>query len=313
MKAKALILLFLCSIALVPSFAREKRKVSPVSTAAAETQAYNETEGDTSRLNARMRLRPKHYENDKGYMVYVDTLTGDEWVDSTSFRSHIPKMEYPLLYSASIGVNIWDPVMRAIGQHHGGADVFAELSMHNRYKVVADVGIGTAKYTPSGMNYTYRSPAAMYFTVGADYNFLYNSDPAYQVFAGARYGFSSFNFSVDDVTLAPGYWNESVSFSVPSQHVNAGWFEISGGLRVKLWGPISAGWAIRYKQILHQSKCKYGDPWYIPGFGTEGAISGSFSFVYTFSLTHLNKPTSEAVNNAIEASDKVAEGISDTK
>ena len=64
--------------------------------------------------------------------------------------------------------------MRAFGQKFGGADAWVELSLHNRYKPVFEVGIGTAKNTPSGMNFTYTSPASVYFRIGANYNFLVN-------------------------------------------------------------------------------------------------------------------------------------------
>ena len=229
------------------------------------------------------------YVNDNGFTVYVDTISGDEWIDSTSFISRIPKMEFPLLHALSVGVNIWDPMMRAFGQDYGIADAWVELSLHNRYKPIFEVGLGTAKHTPAGMDFTYRSPMSVFFKIGANYNFFYNSNPDYSLFAGVRYGFSPFSFAVDNVTVKSPYWDEVAVFDIPSQNVTAGWFELNFGLRVKIWGPISAGWTFRYKSILHESKAAYGKPWYIPGYGTRNSISGSFSIVYTLPLDHLNK------------------------
>lgn len=284
-------------IALVTASGRDRRRVSPVQTQAAQTQSINETANDTSRINAKIRAAAgMTYVNDNGFTVYVDTITGDEWIDSTVI-SHIPKMEYPLLQSLSVGLNIWDPMMRAFGQHYGLADAWVELSLHNRYKPIFEVGLGSAKYTPSGMNFTYRSPTSVYFRLGANYNFFYNSDPSYSLFAGVRYGFSPFSFSVNDVTVNSPYWDETAKFDIPSQRVTAGWFELNLGLRVKLWGPISAGWTFRYKSIIHESKASYGKPWYIPGYGTRNAIGGSFSIVYTLPLEHLNKPKDKDVVN----------------
>ena len=56
------------------------------------------------------------------------------------------------------------------------------------------------------------------------------------------------------------------------------------GLRVKVFGPISMGWSIRYKAILHQSAAEFGEPWYIPGYGSRGAITGSFTVSYTLPI-----------------------------
>lgn len=294
MKAKLAIVSLLAVLVLLPAWGRQKRRVNPVSTAAAVTQAINETEGDTARFNAQMRKRPMQYVNNDGFTVYVDSVTGDEWIDSTVI-SRVPKMVYPLFQALSIGLNIWDPVMRIFGQHYGLAEAWVEMSLHNRYKPIIEVGLGTAKYTPAGMNYTYRSPLSVYFRLGANYNFLFNSNPDYSIFAGARYGISPFSYSVDNVTLTDGYWGTTSTFDIPAQHATVGWFEIVGGVRVKLWGPISAGWTVRYKSILHRSKDRYGQPWYVPGFGEPGAISGSFSVIYTLPLLKLNKPKPDAV------------------
>lgn len=296
-KAKVIIATVLALLVLVSASGREKRRVSPVETQAAQTQAINETANDTSRINAKRRAAAgMTYVNDNGFTVYVDTITGDEWIDSTVI-SRVPKMEYPLFHALSVGVNVWDPLMRAFGQHHGIADAWVELSLHNRYKPIFEIGLGTAKDKPSGMNFTYRSPLGVFFKIGANYNFFFNSNPDYSLFAGARYGFAPFSFAVDDVTVNSPYWDETATFNIPSQRVTAGWFELNLGLRVKLWGPISAGWTFRYKQILHESKTPYGKPWYIPGYGTRTAVGGSFSIIYTIPIDHLNKPKDEDVVN----------------
>lgn len=275
-----------------------RRRINPVNTAATATQAINETANDTSRINAKRRAASISFVDDHGHLVYVDTVTGEEWIDSAAMQTpgRVPKMEYPLFHALNIGLNVWDPVMRAFGQKYGIADAWVELSLHNRYKPIVEVGLGTASDTPSGMNYTYRSPMSVYFRIGANYNFLYNSNPDYSFYAGLRYGFAPFSYSLENVTLDSPYWDETVNFNIPSQRVTAGWLEVALGLQVKLWGPISAGWSLRYKAKLHESKTTFGQPWYIPGYGTRNTnISGSFSIIYTLPLGHLNKPKPSAV------------------
>lgn len=281
----ALALLMVCCV-----WGQNRRKINPVNTNATTTQAINETRNDTARINAQIRARSIHHIDDQGRHVYTDTITGDDWIDSTVI-SRVPKMEYPLFHSASVSVNLWDPLMRAFGQQYGLLDFAAELNLHNRYIPVFEVGAGMASYRPDADNYHYKSPVSPYFKIGANYNFLFNSNPDYLLFFAFRYGFSNFSYSVDDVKVGSDYWGDPSLMAVPSQRVSAGWLELGLGLRVKIWGPLSAGWTVKFHSMVHTSQAPYGEPWYIPGFGTKGSpLSASISISYTIPLHHLNKP-----------------------
>ncbi len=270
-----------------------RRRATPVNTAATTTQAINETASDTSRINAARRARSVTYVDERGLTIYVDTVTNEEWTDSTLI-GRVPKMEYPLIFAASASVDLWDPVMRAFGQDYGIAGFAAELNMHNRYLPVFEFGLGQADHWGRDRSFRYRSPMSVYFRLGMNYNFLYNSNPDYMFTAGARYGFSPFSFSIDDVEISDPYWGTAGFIDVPSQRVTAGWFEFCLGLRVKIYGPISAGWTFRYRSILHESKPRYGKPWYIPGYGSRGAqVGGSFSITYTIPLGKSNMPDAD--------------------
>lgn len=273
----------------------QRRRMTPVENPATVTQTINEARNDSARILEARIARSTHFQDDQGRTVYVDTVSGEQWIDSTAMLP-VVKMKYPLLESASVGIDIWDPLMRAFGQDYGLPGAWIEVSLHNRYFPVFETGLGNASHTPSGSNYSYRSSVSPYFRLGLNYNFLYNSDPAYKVYAGVRYGLSSFNFSVCDVTLDSPYWGETTRFSIPTQRSTVGWFELVFGLRVQLWGPISAGWALKYHSILHESATPYGQPWYIPGYGTRSAaLTGSFSISYSFSLDKLNKHKADEV------------------
>lgn len=281
---------------------QRKRRMTPVENPSTVTQSINEARNDSARILEARKARSTHFHDEQGRTVYVDTITGEQWIDSTALIP-VVKMKYPLWENFSVGVDIWDPIMRAFGQNYGLAGAWIELSLHNRYKPVFEAGLGMAKHKPSDNNYTYRSPVSPFFKIGLNYNFMYNSSPDYQLYAGMRYGFSSFNYSIDDVTVDGSYWGETSTFNIPRQTSTVGWFELVFGLRVKLWGPISAGWAFKYHKILHESVAKYGKPYYIPGYGSRaGAVTGSFSVSYTFSLGKLNKAGSAEVIDSEETS-----------
>lgn len=272
-----------------------KPRINPVETEASMTVSKNEVLNDTAKINKLRRERSTHYHNDKGQTIYIDTITGEEWMDTLAWKAGIPKMEHPLIFSASAGVNIWDGVMRLFGQDYGLASAWAELNMHNRYLPRVEIGLGTADHWPDRRNFHYKSPVAPYFKIGCRYNFFYNSNPDYLLMAGLNYGFSSFKYDVSDVTFDSPYWDENSKFSIPRQTATVGWMEVSLGLRVKLFGPISAGWSVIFHSIIHQGKPKYGKPWYVPGYGTRGtSLTGEFSISYTLPL---NKKASIGVDN----------------
>lgn len=228
----------------------------------------------------------------QGNTVTVDTVTGLEYVDSTLLKAP-PKMEYPLIHEVIAGVNLWDPIMRALGQKYGLGDVWAELSMHNRYFPFLAIGVGSINDTPVDKNFTFKTPVAPYFKLGASYNFLYNSNPDYRLQMGLRYGFSTYKWSALDVTVDEGYWDTPTGYSLKDISNTAGYLEVTFGIKVKIAGNFSAGWTLVYHSVMHESKSPYGKPMYIPGYGKRnGAFTGNFSIMYTIPI---NKKTSTEV------------------
>lgn len=228
-----------------------------------------------------------------GNTVTVDTVTGLEYVDSTLLKAP-PKMIYPLVHQVIAGVNVWDPIMRALGQKFGLGDVWGEVSLHNRYFPFFAVGVSNININPIGKNFTFQSPVAPYFKLGASYNFFYNSNPDYRLLMGMRYGFSAYKWSVIDATVDEGYWNDPSVYSLRDISNTAGYLEITFGIKVKIAGNFSAGWTLIYHSVLHESKSPHGQPMYIPGYGKRnGAITGNFSIMYTIPI---NKKSTREVN-----------------
>lgn len=264
--------------------AKGQRRITPVDNPSTATQHVNENPLSADSI---ARLNVVEMTDSQGRIVLVDTITGTEWVDTLPPTRQIPKMEQPLLFSASISADVAAPLMRAFGRKYGLFELGAELNLHNRYIPVIEVGLGKADYKPEDNNYTYKSPISPFFRLGINYNFFYNSNPDYMLFAGVRYGLSPFKFSVTDITPAGGdYWGPESDFSIPSLSTTVGYFQFLLGLKVHIAGGFSLGWTVRYQSILHESACRYGDPWYIPGFGSRGTpISFTFSASYTLRLS----------------------------
>ena len=261
--------------------ATAQRRITPV-TPAAPNVKKEQQEFD------RTRLQEQH--DAQGRVVLVDTVTGEEFVDSLALPPAIGNV-YPLIAGVNIAVDVWDPVMRILGQEYGLVGFMGQLSLHNRYFPTIELGLSMADITPTDMNFTFKSPMAPYFKIGADYNIFYNSNNAYQLHLGLRYGFSAFTYSYENIDANSNYWEESDFFNIPSQKATVGYWEFTAGVQVRISGPISLGWAFKYNSILHESKNTYGPTMYVPGFGKRsGAITGSFYVIYNLPLNKSSYP-----------------------
>ena len=279
MKRIVFILLFLSAL-LAPAI-HGQRRVTPVNNPATTTQAINQNKAAGDSID---RSKLLQFRDEKGNIVLVDTVTGKEIIDSAAMPV-VPPMIYPLVFETSVGLNLWDPLMRAFGQSYGLAGISVDFNMHNRYIPVLELGVGSAESTPANNNYTYHSSVSPYFKIGMDYNFLYNSNPDYRIFVGVRYGFTPFKWTLKNVTSYNNYWGEPNEIPFPDVNATAGYFEFLLGLRVNIVKNISMGWTVRYHSILHESPTAHGKAWYIPGYGSSTSpLSASLSVFYTIPL-----------------------------
>lgn len=273
-----ILILAIAALALTPA-ADAQRRVTPVTPASQGkgAQTAKPKEIDRTRLAERLDAQ--------GNIILVDTITGVEFVDSAAIKNTKIGYLYPGLNSLDIGLDIWDPVMRLLGQEYGVGSAWVRASFNNRFFPLLEAGLGRANITPDGSNFTFHSPLSPFFKVGFDYNIFYNNNPAYALLVGLRYGFTPYKWSVDNVTVPGTYWDDPSSFAIPSQSSTAGFLEISLGVRVKLIGPLSAGWQFKFRSILHESKNIHGEPMYIPGFGKRSSpVSGAFSLIFTIPM-----------------------------
>lgn len=214
-------------------------------------------------------------------------------LDTVSSTKTTAKPVYPKLSEINVGINFFDGIMAAAGSHYGGADVWANVGLWNWLFPTVELGIGSARKTPDGNNYTYKGWPAFYAKIGADYNFLYKSNPQYQLFVGLRCGFSSFRYSLEDVTFRNDYWQQTQTESFNSLSSTAVYGEALLGLKVNLWKNLSMGWSARYRfmfsnpptRMKADSGAPFGGefhPWYIPGYGPRTSHFGfTFSLIYT--------------------------------
>lgn len=198
---------------------------------------------------------------------------------------------YPLLTEVTFGVNIMDPIMMAFGQKYGAIDLSATLNMWNRLQPVLELGLGRASIKPDDLFYHYKGKMSPFVRIGANYNFLFKKTPDYQAYFGFRLGFSAFKYDITDIALTEPYWREVTTLDILNQKSHAFWGEALVGLRIKIWGPLSAGWQLKYHGLFKLKETPNSKPWYIPGYGQrKGPITASFSIYYTLPLSRSKWP-----------------------
>ncbi|MCC8039257.1 MAG: DUF6048 family protein [Bacteroidales bacterium] len=282
------LLLAITVIAVVLTLSAQRR-ITPVTPAPAAGE-WQPAKRDTTRSAIPDTAHMAHYHDEQGRVVWVDTVTGREWMDSTLLPA-APKMEYPLLSGISVGVDLWDPLMRCFGQKYGLIGFSAGVNLHNRYRPIVEVGLGEANYTPDDGNFTYKGKMAPFFKIGMDYNFIYNNNAAYEAYAGLRYGLSPMKYEITNVTMESPYWREETGFNIPSQSITAQWVEALFGIKVKIIDGFYLGWTIKYHGTTSLGKPRYGEPWYIPGYGTKQSHwAGAFNLFYTLPLNKKKAP-----------------------
>jgi len=193
--------------------------------------------------------------------------------------------KYPRLTSLWIGASFSDAILMLFKQSYGSFGLSATLNMWNRIQPAVEMGVGFANSTPDDLNFTYKGKLSPYFKLGVNYNFLFKNVPDYQLFLGARVGYSTFGYDITDVQYSNSYWQEYQTFDIRGERSHALWGELLAGLKVKIAGAWSLGWAVRYHRMFSYKKTEHSRPWFVPGFGARNSnFAFGMSVFYTLPL-----------------------------
>ncbi len=257
MKRSLFFLAMLLVLCLCYNQSAAQRKVTPIEST---DELRILTKEELKELQKQERMR----------FLRTDSLTLDS-LRRDSIERAKKKVVRPKFMNVTVGLNLWDPLMRALGQKHGGGEVWASLNIRNRFIPVVEVGVGMANDTPDGANFTYKSDLAVYGKVGMNYNFMFAKDPKYLLYGGLRFAASAFRYDITDVHIDNGYWTGTdKTYSLLDQSSSALWMEAVAGIQVEIVKNLSLGWSVRYNFPLKIKDLPQSRPWYIPGYGTRG-------------------------------------------
>lgn len=269
MRRWAVMVLLLLAVVMT---AAAQRKVTPV---ASTDELKPVTKEELKELKRQEKLR----------FLRTDSLTLDS-LRRDSIERASKRVDRPTLMGATVGVNFWGPLMRALGQDYGDCDVWLAVNIKNRFIPVAEVGFGVADCQPDDGNFTYKGKLALYGKIGMNYNFMFAKDPKYQLYAGVRFAASKFKYDVTGISVGNGYWGKDEStFDLRGQNSSAFWAEAVVGIQVTLFKNFSMGWAVRYGLPFSVKDLPNSRPYYIPGYGVrDNHLNVSLSVAYTLPL-----------------------------
>ena len=204
---------------------------------------------------------------------------------------------YPLFNGVDLSVDLWGPGSYLLGSDNLSMEVAADVNLKNRFFPTLEVGYGKSDtWSEDGIHYKAGAP---YLRVGMDYNTFYKKKFQHKLLVGLRYAVSSFSYdvqslSVDDPIYGGGLGNPNITDGIwggnlpPFDHTGMKgtmhWIEVCAGIRAHVWKGLYMGWALRYKFRLSATTGEYGDPSYVPGYGTYGSNTLGVSYTITYKL-----------------------------
>ncbi|MDE6553100.1 MAG: hypothetical protein K2K98_09120 [Muribaculaceae bacterium] len=234
-----------------------------------------------------------HYYDKHGEKLDTPVLYLAELDTASAIR---PKSPYPLFNGVTVGVNFADAIMSAIGQSHSSYDVSAMVSLHNWFFPVVEAGIGWGHHTENNDLFKIKAHPSMYAKVGINYNFLYKSNPAYMAYFGLRFGAAQCRWDKTDIRSTNEAGETVYSPNEMDQRCTSIFGEVMAGLKVKIAGPFSLGWNVRYRLGLHSSGGM--SPWFVPGYGT-GPLGFTFNAYLTFGEKRKKKKIEEEIEESL--------------
>jgi hypothetical protein len=161
-----------------------------------------------------------------------------------------------------IGTDLISIVKTQYQTDFSGWEVNADADFHRNY-LAADFGSGSRTFQSDSGTY---SNDGTYWRVGVDVNFLVKDVDRNMFFLGARYARA--NFSEDLTVYAFNQFTKTYeNLNYDHSGVNARWFELTTGLRVKIWKALWMGYTARFKFGLKYDETENIIPSDVPGYG----------------------------------------------
>lgn len=203
---------------------------------------------------------------------------------------------FPFYNGLIVSTDIYGLGASVLGSDFLSAEIAVEANLKNRFFPIVEIGYGTTD-TSDEKGIYYKS-SAPYFRIGMNYNTMYKKGNPNFLYVGFRYGYTSFSYDVANVpmddpifgggianpNLVDHIWGGSVPFDFRGLKASMGWIELLAGIRAHIYKDFYMGWSVRYRRKMNTSLSDYGDPWYVPGFGSYDSNCWGLSYSLIYKL-----------------------------
>jgi hypothetical protein len=180
----------------------------------------------------------------------------------------------------NIGIELVGPVNSFILPSRTTYELSMKAGGFHKFYLASEAGM--LKISEKKTNaYNYYS-TGQYWRLGFDYNLFKRNLPDENnlVFIGLRYGMAVLNHNANHIIITDIKWGDFQAPDIPETKLQAGWVELTGGIKANIFSRISVGWSVSYRKLITTSGMKKIKPFLIPGYG-EGSSRTSFGFSYT--------------------------------
>lgn len=227
-------------------------------------------------------------------LLNAQTVVTETTTDNNN-NNTTPPVVFPLYNGTYVNVDLYGVGSKLLGGDFLSSEISIDVNLKNRFFPVLELGYGsTDAWNERGTRYKSSAP---FFRVGMNYNTMYKKANENHLYVGVRYAMSSVSYDIQSTTLEDPLWGESIGnpnlddpiwggylpqFDHKGLKATMHWFELVAGVRVKIYKDFLMGWSFRMKYRISSSPSQYGDPWYIPGFGTydTSTMGITYSLIY---------------------------------
>jgi len=161
-----------------------------------------------------------------------------------------------------VGTDVVALIRNTYDDSFNGWELSADVDF-DRFYLAVDWGSWARAFNPDGNDY---ANDGSYYRVGADVNFLTKDPEKNMFFIGARYGNTNFSETLITTKIDPVFGDISSTYT--NSDLQGHWFELTTGLRVKMWKMIWLGYTARFKFGLKTNETGDMMPFDVPGYGT---------------------------------------------
>ncbi len=225
--------------------------------------------------------------------VATDTIAADNTnqISTPTGRPGAKKWEAPqkekiyFFSGFAVSADFVGLVMKIASSTFSQLEIAARINLWERVFPIMEIGIAQGDRTGNSKENIFHT-SAPYFRGGFDIN-VNKKRTSNRLMFGLRVGYSSFEYDYTGPSIKDPVWGETVILDMKDVSASALWLEGVIGFETKIWSFIRLGWNVRYKFRMSQKCYEYGQPWYIPGYGPNGANcwGGTVNLIFDFGRT----------------------------